>query len=282
MTPEEKAKRYDEALKIAKKNYMSAQDLCKDSKIGILNVFKNTLERIFPELKESEDEKIRKAIIKSLPKRGYLPQTSITVKNAIAWLEKQGEQKSKNESTDTCDSLIIKSKEFPASEKRDFGYFSEPVDKVEPKFKVGDWIVFNGLTLYIKEVVKGFYRTISKGDGIPNSYDWDIDNVARLWTIQDAKDGDVLCYEIKDELRIFIYEKGCVHYHCCYYNGRLITVDSFFIVEKYLRDYIHPATKEQRDFLFSKMRETGCKWDDDKKELKKIEPNDAIQEERKY
>ena len=53
-------------------------------------------------------------------------------------IEKQGEQKSKNESTDTCDSLIIKSKEFPASEKRDFGYFSEADDKVEPKFKAGD------------------------------------------------------------------------------------------------------------------------------------------------
>lgn len=53
MTPEEKARRYDEALEIAKKNYISVQGLYKDSKIGILNVFKNTLETIFPELKES-------------------------------------------------------------------------------------------------------------------------------------------------------------------------------------------------------------------------------------
>ena len=62
----------------------------------------------------------------------------------------------------------------------------ETTDKVEPKFKVGDRIVFNGLVLLIKEVVQGYYRTISV-NGIPHSYDWDIDNVARLWTAQDAK-----------------------------------------------------------------------------------------------
>ena len=32
-----------------------------------------------------------------------------------------------------------------------------------------------------------------------------------------------------------------------------------------------PATKEQRDLLFSKMKEAGYEWDSKKKELKKIE-----------
>ena len=32
----------------------------------------------------------------------------------------------------------------------------------------------------------------------------------------------------------------------------------------------HPATKEQRDFLFQKMHEAGYEWDADKKELKSI------------
>ena len=54
---------------------------------------KETIEYIFPELAESEDERIRKAIIESLSKYGYLPQTSIKVEDAIAWLEKQVEQK---------------------------------------------------------------------------------------------------------------------------------------------------------------------------------------------
>ena len=34
MTQEEKAKAYDEALEIAKKNYVTAQDLCEGSQIG--------------------------------------------------------------------------------------------------------------------------------------------------------------------------------------------------------------------------------------------------------
>ena len=49
---------------------------------------------IFPELEGREDERIRKAIIESLPKYGYLPQTSIKVEDAVAWLEKQGERNS--------------------------------------------------------------------------------------------------------------------------------------------------------------------------------------------
>jgi len=61
MTQEEKAKAYDDALEIAKKNYVTAQDLREGSQIGV-ECFKNTLESIFPELKESEDEKIRKDI----------------------------------------------------------------------------------------------------------------------------------------------------------------------------------------------------------------------------
>ena len=35
----------------------------------------------------------------------------------------------------------------------------------------------------------------------------------------------------------------------------------------------YPATKEQRDLLFAKMREAGYQWDADKKELRKIQPH---------
>ena len=36
-------------------------------------------------------------------------------------------------------------------------------------------------------------------------------------------------------------------------------------------DNVYPATKEQRDLLFQKMKEAEYEWDADKKELKKIE-----------
>lgn len=140
----------------------------------------------------------------------------------------------------------------------------ESVDKVEPKFKGGDWIVFNGLILHIDEVVNGYYRTTSIGYGIHNSYDWDIDNIARLWSIADAKEGDVLCYENKNDFRIFIYKNGHIDYHCCYSNGHLTPIDSFFVVPEHLLCYIHPATKEQRDLLFAKMKVEGYEWDVEK------------------
>ena len=83
MTQEEKAKRYDEVLEIAKKNYITAQDLCEGSQMGV-ECFKNTLESIFPELK-SEDEMIKKEIIEYI-------KTGTYHKKWIAWLEKLGEK----------------------------------------------------------------------------------------------------------------------------------------------------------------------------------------------
>mgnify|MGYP003290982321 CR=1 FL=1 len=95
---EEKANRYNEALEIAKKNYITAQDLCEGSTIGV-ECFKNTLENIFPELKENEDEKIKKELTEFLKSAagGFL-DTAIQCKTFgkwAAWIEKQVKQKNK-------------------------------------------------------------------------------------------------------------------------------------------------------------------------------------------
>jgi len=145
----------------------------------------------------------------------------------------------------------------------------KPTDKVEPKFHEGDWIVFNGLTLYVKEVVKGFYRTISKG-GIAISYDWKIDNIARLWTIHEAMDGDVL----NDGTTIFIFKDllsdGSVMSYCDY-DKNSGESDAFCPLSMNLMcSKITPVTKEQRNLLFQKMKEADYEWDAEKKELKKI------------
>jgi hypothetical protein len=79
---EEKAKRYDEALAMAKECITYIPDEAVNK--YMLNMF--------PELKESEDEKIRKELI-----RAFKSMNSIKVWNGIertnilAWLEKQGE-----------------------------------------------------------------------------------------------------------------------------------------------------------------------------------------------
>ena len=43
------------------------------------------------------------------------------------------------------------------------------------------------------------------------------------------------------------------------------TTDYIIVLDKYV-----PATKEQRDFLFRKMKEAGYEWDATKKQLKKL------------
>lgn len=147
---------------------------------------------------------------------------------------------------------------------------------INPKFHKGDWIVFNGLVLYVKEVVNGFYRTISKC-GIANSYDWDIDNIARLWTIQDAKDGDVLFHSDSASNGIFIFkeilQRGTLQKVICYcdYDSE----DGFSLGENHTccwadSKILYPATKERRDLLFQKMKEAGYKWNPEAKTLGKL------------
>ena len=87
MTKEEKAKAYDEAFEKAKMSYHTG-DYDKDTL--------EMLEIIFPELRESEedkDEKIRKWLIKYFNKadfNGMLEYVSgIKAEDILAWLEKQ-------------------------------------------------------------------------------------------------------------------------------------------------------------------------------------------------
>lgn len=91
MTIEEKAKAYDEALERAKAYHRNE----------LSGTRKEITEYIFPELRENEDERIRKAIYGTIfctaPELVSLHGT--TKDNALAWLEKQKEQKEKATST---------------------------------------------------------------------------------------------------------------------------------------------------------------------------------------
>lgn len=85
MTVEEKAKAYDEALDRAIELYE------KDS---VFDSEKTLIRCIFPELAESEDERIKKAISQCVEDmRGQFEKLyGVHHKDAIAWLEKQGSQ----------------------------------------------------------------------------------------------------------------------------------------------------------------------------------------------
>ena len=84
---EQKAKAYDEAIERAREwakqpTVWNSEDICQ---------------KIFPELKESEDESIRKDIYIYLDwldgRKDCAPRGKYTIKDMIAWLEKQSEQK---------------------------------------------------------------------------------------------------------------------------------------------------------------------------------------------
>lgn len=148
----------------------------------------------------------------------------------------------------------------------------KPTDKVEPKFKVGDWITNGEYTWFIEGMHNSFYDIISPegcgtGDTIIH-----VDEHFHLWTLTDAKDGDVLVYSNSSVEIILLFKK--------WMNGVGDGAYSYahtFNNEILFNDWsdcgygTRPATKEQRDHLFEKMKEAGYEWDEEKRELKKIE-----------
>ena len=83
---EEKARRYDGLIERLK-------DLQFAYRFSSLS---DTIEEKFPEIKESGDERIRKALIKWFESYGGQNlewYDGLTPEKAVAWLEKQGEQK---------------------------------------------------------------------------------------------------------------------------------------------------------------------------------------------
>ena len=145
---------------------------------------------------------------------------------------------------------------------------------IGPKFKVGDWIVSDSDTLYLvlaDDGYKGYQLKPQLNGGIfhlPHAF---VDNKFHLWTIADAKDGDVLANS--NIICIFksIDSDKNVGVYCVYTKA-----SGFEILDK--DDYIgyfclRPATQVDKGLLFSKMKEAGYQWDSEKKELNKIQPH---------
>jgi len=147
---------------------------------------------------------------------------------------------------------------------------NKELNNLKSKFKVGDWIVHNGVGVYkIVEVCESWYEVISyNNDGIVIQYSigFDKENDCRLWTIQDAKNGDVLANTARCIL-IANDNKSCL----CYLdkNEKFHAHNNKWLFSNFSDNVLTPATKEQRDLLFSKMKEAGYEWDAKNKELRK-------------
>ena len=147
---------------------------------------------------------------------------------------------------------------------------AETIDKVKPEFKVDDWVVIkaNG-NEHVKQIVRIEYFANGHPQYICSDGLWFGNGTeARLWTIQDAKPGDVL---VASDGSIFLF--GGVDDSACKYYAAL-TAGNYIKINKEAKGgywetsrAVYPATKEQRDLLFQKMEEAGYMWDDEKKEL---------------
>lgn len=354
MTQEKKARAYDKALERARiwQNHLYRTNN---------SYYANELNYIFPELKESEDEKIRKQILSFLKEFEYDHYRNLDFSSWIAWLEKQEscysfEIKKGHWYKCVCDYMLNNSdlmfkndrlyycrsdwrlrgeidernvknigvngyKSFfrPATNQeikewlekqgnkdsqiklptftfddilalqccmetvkkvqndKDLyeklndlhgrmydAYHLEkqgeqnPIDRVEPKFKVGDWISNDMCDVHIASIENGMYY-FDEGDGLSIVF---VDEHYHLWTIEDAMDGDVLVSRSP-----FIYGKQCPYGGLNWCNNKFIKASNFIFTDS----PVHPATKEQRDLLFQKMKEAGYEWHINKKELRKKE-----------
>ena len=212
--------------------------------------FSSVVDKIVPELRESEDEKIRKLLIDIIKVnscgRTLKDIDTSEYKNCLAWLEKQGEKK--------------------------------PTNNVEPKFKVGDWCIDNedNTIFQITKVLSNlyYYRT---NEGKEYSCTRDaIECDAHLWTIQDAKDGDVIVNDFVGGTCIAIFKSFTndkTNMYCHLVNN------DFCPKQGTSNATWHPSQKEQCDLLFQKMKKNGYEWDAENKELKKIEQKQEWSEE---
>lgn len=279
------------------------------------------MEWLFPELKESEDERIRKALI------GYVESIKspywegILIKDILAWLEKQGGKESdpRYENLEELlaadniyqmsmnDEMVNEAKEKAVNalsgmcigrllglekqgEQKPFDYEHATITqkdfapKIEPKFKVGKWyqcakdffgkgVTFDKNTAYY----------CAKEGCLQNEYGCHIaivkdlyDNF-KLWTIQDAKDGDILVGNCCGTIICEVYNEYEIQSYCRFDGYRFIPHEE----KGWEANAFRPATKEQRDQLEKAMLDAGYKWNPDEKKLEKIEQKQEWSEEDK-
>lgn len=164
--------------------YLNALEKAKDM-LAYKEVRQEDMEYIFPELAESEDERVRKALKQGFFEYGNSFTTfgGIQVGDILAWLEKQGEQKStlpkwkyKKDNTPLLrDSLILN--KYGCVGKSPSGAIVSDVwildydelaklpkeelekqckkkaaDNIESKFHAGNWVVINETVYKIIEI----------------------------------------------------------------------------------------------------------------------------------
>lgn len=234
--------KYNTAIEKLQEALAPGEDGCK-----ISGLTRDCIEDIFPELKENENEKMRKSIIYALRNGGFYSQDKTD--EAIAWLEKQDKQ------------TYAELDQLKVTKTSD--------QELEPKFHSGDWITNGQLTCKVLGVVGKSYELHLYNDDYCH-FETDVQSVDEdyhLWRIQDAKDGDILAVDNSP----FIYngseDEVTVGAYCGFNEKHIFSFAYDYVINR----NITPATKEQCDLLFQKIADNGYDWDAEKKKFKKIE-----------
>lgn len=152
--------------------------------------------------------------------------------------------------------------------------FEKSVDitnKVEPKFKVGDWITTKEYTTPLLitnvDVINNKYEVIASCCDIKGFPKIDyIDSLYHLWTIKDVKDGNIL---VSDN-SVFIFKEeyigGKPTAHCGIMNGEFIQTQGGC----WTNEPCHPASGADSNFLLLAIRDRGYRFDFANKELKPL------------
>jgi len=258
MTQEEKAKAYDKALE-------KARTIVNSINVGLIG--KDSFEAVFPELKESEDERIRKKLISYFSAvKGFSTleyNYGITNEEAVDWLKKQGDK----------DKLIKELGEYKVKYTQEtLGQYLEKqgehksADKVEPKFHEGEWVT-DGICKCQIRFIDDTQYWYSKNCILGNIES--IDKRYHLWTIEDAKPGDAL---VDEDNNIGIHKEiEGLYWNSYIYLGCDGKLRGFSIGGSHKQANTRPATQEQCVALMKAMTDAGWEFDFDKKELNKID-----------
>lgn len=287
---EQKAKRYDEAINIAKSKI-------KNDKDHIL--YEEDIIEIFSELKEKTDEEIIQKLI-AVIHLYYGEGVNTERDECLEWLEKQSKNKPIERKEFTTipfgafdSELIEEMLTIPDGcvatiegnrihIKREYKTATETIkeekvdnsNKVEPKINIGDYVVKrNGKDFHDGRRFAKVIRITKNLDTPMYLVDCDIwlyEDDMKLWYISDAKNGDVL---INSDNKPFIFngwiDELSVGAHC-----GLNIVNEFTISNNRCNwasnKNIKPATEKQRQTLFNKMKLLGWVWNTETKKLNRL------------
>ena len=267
LTIEQKAERYDEAI-------VRAKSKIKNDKDHVL--YEDDVIEIFPELAEDKEETIKDAAIEFVRQnKSFNYILGISKEEVIAWLEKQSAKDKFIEKELGCirgyrEEALRRLQELEKQGLQNPSESSEEVELIpdtdKPKFAVGAYVTDDGETYFhIIGYANNTYQ-LETVDGTSSHFRQEfIEKKYRLWSIEDAKAGDVLA--ARECLVLFKEIDGLnIKCYCTYHfmNTPMLHADTLQNKRAFC-----PATRKQQVLFFQKLKEAGYEWN--KKELLKIE-----------